>query len=165
MSWEVIGLFMAFVAIIIGFAAHSLGFARGYSTGLDLKSTLSERLDKPKPVPGDLVAAIREANLTRHHGNLIRRIMKQMEELGEVAEAYLNVTSFGNGKGKTWADVREEMADQVIVAVDCALTATPDQEVAGVSQDEIEAAMMAVIHTKLAKWKNNRDTGRSASDA
>ncbi len=69
-----------------------------------------------------IIPAIRDANLTRHNGNLGRRVIKLCEELGEHAEAYLNISSAGNGKGKTWDDVREEAADILIVAVDVALT-------------------------------------------
>ncbi len=71
--------------------------------------------------PG-IIPAIRDANLTRNNGNLGRRVIKLCEELGEHAEAYLNISSAGNGKGKTWDDVREEAADILIVAVDVALT-------------------------------------------
>ena len=73
-----------------------------------------------------IIPAIRDANLTRQSGNYGRRLIKLQEELGEHAEAYLNVTSAGNGKGKTWDDVREEAADILIVAVDVALTPRPD---------------------------------------
>ena len=69
-----------------------------------------------------IIPAIRDANLTRQSGNLGRRVIKLCEELGEHAEAYLNISSAGNGKGKTWDDVREEAADILIVAVDVALT-------------------------------------------
>lgn len=73
-----------------------------------------------------IIPAIRDANLTRQSGNYGRRLIKLQEELGEHAEAYLNVTSAGNGKGKSWDDVREEAADILIVAVDVALTPRPD---------------------------------------
>jgi NTP pyrophosphatase (non-canonical NTP hydrolase) len=115
------------------------------------------------PTTGSIIRAITDANPDKHHDNLIRRIMKQMEELGEAAEAYLNVTSAANGKGKTWDDVREELADQVIVAVDCALTPTPDQ--VGMTREDIEQEFARVVAVKLAKWKRNRDTGKAATDA
>ena len=73
-----------------------------------------------------IIPAIRDANLTRQSGNYGRRLIKLQEELGEHAEADLNVPSAGNGKGKTWDDVREEAADILIVAVDVALTPRPD---------------------------------------
>jgi NTP pyrophosphatase (non-canonical NTP hydrolase) len=67
----------------------------------------------------DLVAT---ANPGRNPSNLHRRVLKLYEELGEVAEAYLNATSTTNGKKKAWADVREEVADVLIVALDIFLT-------------------------------------------
>lgn len=50
-----------------------------------------------------------------------------MEELGELAEAYLGVTSSNNGKNKTWSDVREEIVDVLIVSLDLALTPLPGE--------------------------------------
>jgi hypothetical protein len=70
----------------------------------------------------DLISSICNANPDRGEFNIHRRIIKLAEELGEVSEAYLNVTSVNNGKNKTWDDVREEFADVLIVAVDVALT-------------------------------------------
>jgi NTP pyrophosphatase (non-canonical NTP hydrolase) len=109
-----------------------------------------------------VLRAIVEANPTRHHDNLNRRIMKLMEELGEASEAYLNITSPSNPKGKSWTDVREELVDCVIVAVDCALTPTPDQE--KMTSDDIEEEFSSMISRKLAKWARGRDTGRVATD-
>ena len=48
---------------------------------------------------------------------------KLLEEIGEVSQAFLSVTSESNDKKKTWADVREEAADVLIIAADIALTA------------------------------------------
>ena len=70
----------------------------------------------------NIIDAIRAANPTRNEDNLHRRIIKLGEEYGEAAEAYLNVSSARTGKAKTWDDVREELADVLIVAVDVALT-------------------------------------------
>ena len=76
-----------------------------------------------KAVANDgIIQSIRDANLTRNVCNIARRVIKLHEELGEHAEAYLNVTNAGNGKKKCWDDVREEAADLLIVAVDVALT-------------------------------------------
>lgn len=110
-----------------------------------------------------ILRGISDANSTRHSDNLHRRIIKQMEELGEASEAYLNVTSAANGKNLSWADVREELCDQVIVAVDCALTPMPDQ--VGLTREEVEQEVALVVERKLAKWKRNRDTGKAATDA
>lgn len=200
-----------------------------------------------------IIPAIRDANPTRNNGNLGRRVIKLCEELGEHAEAYLNISSAGNGKGKTWDDVREEAADILIVAVDVALTPNdgenptiaegyvtrlvsahdfriPDQpfsnpmkpsaaeyekltlivgaaigkvcvgqlssggrglasggrvraeaasliswalmlsltplpDQAGWTTELLEEQLVAIIEVKLAKWRNNRDTGTAATDA
>src|ERR1700722_12797574 len=69
-----------------------------------------------------IVDAVEQANPQRSLATLPRRLHKLLEELGEVSEAYLNATSINNGKGKTWADVREEAVDVLIVALDIALT-------------------------------------------
>lgn len=67
--------------------------------------------------------AVLAANPARSQANLSRRVLKLVEELGEVSEAYLGVTSgSSNGKGKTWDDFREETADVFIVGMDIALT-------------------------------------------
>ena len=168
MGWEETLFWVLLVGSIEAFLWFKL-FRSGLTLWLDLRGTIERRLDNPKPVADELTQAIRNANLTRHHTTLNRRIIKLAEELGEVSEAYLNVTSLNNGKGKTWADVREEMADLVIVALDCALTATPDQEASGLSQVEIEDAMLAIVHAKLANmlcwplstpsWPSGRTTG------
>lgn len=67
----------------------------------------------------DLVA---RANPTRCATSLDRRVTKLLEEIGEIAQAFLSVTTPDNDKKKTWDDVREEAADVLIVAVDIALT-------------------------------------------
>lgn len=72
------------------------------------------------------VDLIRQANPTRSMNSYIRRKLKLGEELGEVMEAYLNITSSFNGKHKTWDDVREELVDVAIVATDIALTTDPN---------------------------------------
>src|SRR3954469_6426855 len=73
-----------------------------------------------------IAIAVRDANPGRNEANLKRRSIKLSEELGEVAEAYLNVTSASNGKGMTWDDVREEIADVLIVVLDIAWTPLTD---------------------------------------
>jgi hypothetical protein len=72
-----------------------------------------------------MIEMIRDANPGRNYKNLNRRLMKLFEELGEVSEAYLNVTSGFNGKNKTWDDIREEIVDVLIMTVDIALTPLP----------------------------------------
>jgi NTP pyrophosphatase (non-canonical NTP hydrolase) len=70
----------------------------------------------------NIIELIREANPSRSFSDTKRRLLKIGEEKGEVCEAILNVTSSHNKKNKTWDDVREELADCFIVAVDIALT-------------------------------------------
>lgn len=70
---------------------------------------------------------VRDANLGRETGNVPRRAIKLVEELGEVAQALLQVTSATNRKQKTWDDVREEIADCLIVALDIGWTALPHE--------------------------------------
>lgn len=73
-----------------------------------------------------VLLAVVQANPTRDRASLDRRGMKLIEELGELAEAFLGVTSVTNAKKKTWADVREEAADVLIIAADIALTPLRD---------------------------------------
>ena len=47
-----------------------------------------------------------------------RRLLKNQEELGEVSEAYLALTDGINAKGKTPADLAEEVADVFLVTTD-----------------------------------------------
>lgn len=110
----------------------------------------------------NIVNLVSEANLGRHHGNLSRRILKNVEELGEVSEAYLNVTSARNSKGKTWDDVREELADSVIVALDCALTPMPDQ--LALTPEELIEVLESWVTKKLGKWARAIDTGKIVGD-
>jgi NTP pyrophosphatase (non-canonical NTP hydrolase) len=146
--------------IIVAIAAMGIAIAVGYHDGAKAAKFDSE----VKPLKSDgVIDAIFEANPTRNFDNYNRRTIKLMEELGELSEAYLNVTSSSNGKGLSYADVREEAVDCLIVAADLALTSTPDQ--AGLSSEQVTAAMVEMINLKLAKWKKNRDTGKSATDA
>lgn len=92
-----------------------------------------------------------DANRERSTKTLIRRIGKLGEELGELWEAFLNVTSLTNGKNKTWEDVREEAVDLVIVGIDVLATRLPIDE--GKSDEEIRAEIMNVIEEKLLKWQ------------
>lgn len=99
----------------------------------------------------DLVHEVKVTNPSRNVDSLYRRIMKLGEELGELMEAYLAVTSEYNYKGKTWEDVREEAADAVIVGLDILLTATPDVE--NLSPEKQEELAYAMVVAKLQKWR------------
>jgi hypothetical protein len=54
--------------------------------------------------------------------------LKLLEEIGEFTQAYLAVTSQANDRRKSWADVREELADCLIVALDIAWTVFPTED-------------------------------------
>ena len=82
---------------------------------------------------------------------MIRRIGKLAEEYGELWEAYLNVTSAHNGKGKTWDDVREEGIDVAIVALDIVATRLPTDE--GKTEEEMRQDIIDMVLKKLNKWK------------
>lgn len=73
----------------------------------------------------EVFTAIREANPTRSHVCVNRRLLKIMEELGEASEAYLSRTSKSNYKHKTWDDFRVECVDILIVMLDVAMTPLP----------------------------------------
>lgn len=87
-------------------------------------------------IMGPAYDLIREADLARHHTNLNRRIIKTMEELGELSEAYLYTSSDQNYKGKTYGDVREELADMIIMACDLSSIRLPGEE--NLTQKEFE---------------------------
>lgn len=73
----------------------------------------------------EVLVAIREANPTRSHVCVNRRLLKILEELGEASEAYLSRTSKSNYKHKTWDDFRVECVDILIVMLDVAMTPLP----------------------------------------
>ena len=104
----------------------------------------------------DIVKAVRAANPTRHNSNLERRMLKLVEEVGEASQALLAVTSVNNGKKKTWDDVREEITDVIVVAIDIALTAMPDQD--DKSADEVQAIIEKEVARKLKKWVKKRSS-------
>ena len=66
----------------------------------------------------NLIKKVWDANPKRKNKNMARRLLKLGEEYGEANQAYIAVTSKNNDKQKTWADVREELSDVVIVALD-----------------------------------------------
>lgn len=99
--------------------------------------------------------SIRDANPKRNFDSMARRIIKIGEELGETNEAYLvSTTKLPTRKTKTYRDIREELIDTAIVALDCALTRMPDES--DLSDDEITDEIMLVLSTKLKKWQDAR---------
>ena len=94
-------------------------------------------------------------NLNDKKADLARRVLKLQEEAGELAEAYLNITSKNNKKNKSWEDVREEAIDCAIVAIDIAFSVNGSFYV----EEDIYEQVQEVFARKLDKWKRSRDTG------
>ena len=82
-------------------------------------------------------------------GDLIFRIVKLGEELGEVQEAYLRMVGRKSASGKTKeqlrADVVEELVDTMIMTMDvlCGLKFTKKKK------------LRKLIKAKLEKWENS----------
>jgi len=102
----------------------------------------------------DILETIRLANPGRSIANIERRSLKLGEEVGEVQQAVLAVTSDTNLKQKTWEDVLEECADVIIVASDIALTQFPDAQL---TDQQRKQQLVEMIDRKLAKWAGKRD--------
>ena len=109
----------------------------------------------------NLIKIIQEANPGRSVKNISRRLHKLAEELGEVSEAYLYVTTEDPKKDKTWPDFREEAVDVAIVALDLALTKLPIDE--DKTPEEIEQEVIAVFEQKLNKWRQQLEKGQDAT--
>lgn len=103
----------------------------------------------------EILRKVLEANPERNYSSMARRLLKVVEEIGEASEAYLNISSSFNGKGKTVGDFREEMVDAMIVIADCLLTPLPGEE--DMSPQEIEQKIEEILDVKLAKWANNKN--------
>lgn len=74
------------------------------------------------------------------YSQMVRRVVKLSEETGELAQAFLDVTSATPRRGKTAQDVIEEAVDVSIVALDIALTCG--------SKEQIEL----MFRKKLDRW-------------
>lgn len=98
----------------------------------------------------DVFEKIAKSNEARNITEIPRRALKLAEETGEVAQAVVAVTSKKNSKRKTWADVREECADVIIIAIDIALTEMPDQEGSTLAGRIKE--IKTEIDRKILKW-------------
>jgi NTP pyrophosphatase (non-canonical NTP hydrolase) len=110
----------------------------------------------------DMLELVRVANPERNFNSLSRRLIKLMEELGECSEAYLNITSSHNGKGKSEEDLIEELVDTVIVSIDCVLTKPPSYST--FSDEQYEGVIIHMMKKKLAKWMKNKAKQLSAVD-
>lgn len=110
-----------------------------------------------------LIEKVLNANPGREVGNIDRRCLKLCEETGEAAQAVLAVTSENNHKNMTWADVREELSDTVIVALDMLLTQMPDQS--HMTEEQRILAIYDELDRKLAKWALKRSNHAKSDDA
>ncbi len=91
--------------------------------------------------------------------NILRRAAKSGEEVGELLEAVLSVTSVSGAKNKRWMDVVEEACDIVIMGLDVALTKPPEWQ----DMDDAmwRAIVKKIIDLKLAKWKHQLRKGNT----
>ena len=106
--------------------------------------------ESSESVIGPAYDLIRDAHPGRQDIDFGRRCLKTMEELGELAEAHLNASSENNYKGKTYADVREELADMVLMVFDMCATRLPGEE--HMTQKEFEEMQLDILRKKVAKW-------------
>lgn len=102
------------------------------------------------------------ANRKRTMALFPRRLLKLGEEYGETNQAYLSVSSEKNGKDKTWADVREELADTIIVAMDLYCHEMPDEE--NVTLEDKIAQLNIDIDRKLKKWDKKQKSKDDLSE-
>ena len=124
---------------------------KNYLTGISYDNYA---LTKHKGQAVDILNEIRDSNPTRDSSLLERRLIKLGEEYGELAQALLSVTSPDNPKCKTWDDVREELSDVVIVALDMLFTIMPDEK--GVSDTMKRYIIESWIQDKLKKWRKSQ---------
>ena len=116
----------------------------------ELRSMMKNLYARLRSIMGPAYDLIRDANIERQDIEFNRRILKMMEELGELSEAYLNASSKHNYKSKTYKDVREELADLMLMVVDMCATRMPGEE--HMSNKEFEEMQLALLHKKIEKW-------------
>lgn len=108
----------------------------------------------------DLIGLLQEANQDRDFVLLPRRLLKAGEELGEANQAYLRSTGTGLRR-KTTADLREEIIDLNVVALDLLLHRLPGEE--ELSEEAFAEMLLAIFKTKLAKWRHNQTVTQFAA--
>ena len=107
-----------------------------------------------------IVKKIQEiGNETRSPTSLVRRCLKATEEVGELAEAALCVTSLDKGKGKTWEDVTEEAIDVAIMGIDIAMTKPPG--FGDVSDEDWRRLVHHIFGLKLKVWMHKLERGKT----
>ena len=88
---------------------------------------------------------------TRSPENVLRRSAKAGEEVGELLEAALSVTSGSNAKRKEWIHIIEEAVDVAVMGIDIALTKPPGFE--EVPDEQWKMVVKAIFAMKLKKWQ------------
>jgi NTP pyrophosphatase (non-canonical NTP hydrolase) len=146
----VVFLLIAMVAVNIRLHMRNRELRHKLVASKSLLTGCLEKVASRELVADGLMVAIRDANPDREFNTLARRMIKLMEEMGEASEAYLNMTNGTNSKKKTWDDLREELVDVVIVAVDMLLTPFPGQQ--EMTNAELEDEIMEILGRKLRKW-------------
>lgn len=86
---------------------------------------------------------------------LLRRTVKLAEESGEVSKAVFGVTSEVNPKSMSYSDVREELVDTIIVAIDMLFTTYPD-ETQDQSFDDLLKNRELIFDEKIEKWLKDK---------
>lgn len=98
-------------------------------------------------------AKIQKGKLEIKKSRMIRRALKLSEESGEVSEAVLGVTGKEeeNYKNKSYDDVREELVDSIIVAVDFLYSTFPDEK-DDLSFEDVSKLREDIFNKKIDKW-------------
>jgi NTP pyrophosphatase (non-canonical NTP hydrolase) len=103
----------------------------------------------------NIIDLIWSVNPNRAKQDILRRIVKIQEEVGELAQAYLNYTSKHNPKKKTYYDCIEEAVDSAIVSIDVANTIA---ETFTGSDEAAKDMVYDMFLTKLNKWVEKQTT-------
>lgn len=82
-----------------------------------------------------------------------RRIIKLSEEVGELSQAYLSLTSSQNRKNMTTEDVLEEAVDCFLVSLDIALRAAKWHRAQKEVYRPAREILDDMIQRKLSKWQ------------
>ena len=106
----------------------------------------------------DIMKEVQQVGLSgRRHDNIVRRALKTTEEVGELAEACLSITSVCNSKDKQWLDVIEEAVDVAIMGIDIAMTRPNGWE--DMTDDEWHMIVRDLFLAKLDKWHGQLEAG------